>query len=259
MQELEQELGMPLLRRSTHQVTLTDAGRVLAKDGVSFLNRVDTVVQRLHSGEQALQGTITIGMSLEYSYSRHIRAFLRQFAKEHPQIVLETQVYSGSNDRTTVGSCDLFFTPCLFDDIPQQQRILARRHGIWAILPPEHPLLSKQAIYLHQLRGETIVVPYAEELFGPYAQNFRMAAHAVKGCITCIRADTLPTALYHVSLGKGICLAPLYAKRLLQDAFAIPVSQQDCTFPEYLYCNSPNNGAAACFFQQFCDFVQQSG
>ena len=57
----------------------------------------------------------------------------------------------------------LFFllTPCdytsLYEGVEKQ---LLASHGIYAILPPDHPLMAQSLISLHQLAGETLVIPY---------------------------------------------------------------------------------------------------
>lgn len=148
---------------------------------------------------------------------------------------------------------DLFFTPCLFPTLPPNvQHFLARHHGTYAILPPAHPLLTRSTIYLHQLAGQTIIVPYASELFGPYAQNWLLAEKATKGQISCIKVDNLSTALFLVSMGKGICIAPRHAKNLIGlSVFSVPIFDQLCRFDEYLYYNETGNRAAKLFFEEF--------
>ena len=50
-------------------------------------------------------------------------------------------------------------------------QLLVRRHETYLVLPAGHPLMAHSAIGLHQLSGQTLIIPYADELFGPYAQR----------------------------------------------------------------------------------------
>ena len=136
---------------------------------------------------------------------------------------------------------------------------MVRHHGTHAILPPQHPLISTSAIYLHQLAGQTIIVPHAQELFGPYAQNWMLAEKATKNQISIIKVDNLPTALFLVSMGKGICIAPRYAKNLMpSDTFDIAISDSGCRFDEYLYFNETTNEAAKLFYEEFLSTINNN-
>lgn len=253
VQELEKELGCQLLTRTTHGVALTDAGRVLAKEAPELLNKCDSALRRLRSRNAWSQGSVRIGIALEFSYSNHIRSFFQHFSGRYPDIELKYDVFSGSTPSHVASECDILLTPCVYHDIPDNiHRQFVRRHGTHAILPPQHPLISTSAIYLHQLAGQTIIVPHAQELFGPYAQNWMLAEKATKGQISIIKVDNLPTALFLVAMGKGICIAPRYAKNLMPpDTFDTTISDLNCRFDEYLYFNETGNEAARLFYEEF--------
>lgn len=252
IQQLEAEFGVPLLLRSSHSVALTEAGRVLVNEGPRLLQKCQGSLARLRGSQTVSQGKIHIGLALEYSYSRHIREFLRKFSSDYPQIELIYDIQAGKTPRQTVEAYDLFFTPCDFPELPSNmERIKFQSHGIYAILPPGHSFMAQGAIYLHQLSGQTIIVPYADELFGPYAKNYVLAEKAGKGTVSCIKVDNLATALFLVSTGKGICLAPHYVKNLLPaNSFMVSVSDRRCKFNEFLYYNQRGNHAAELFFQE---------
>lgn len=253
MQELEKELGVPLLTRNTHGVVLTEAGRVLAKEGPELINQCDSALRRLRSPGLSAQGSVRIGMGLELSYSNHIRNFFQEFLSRYPDIELKYDVYPGSTPSQMAAGCDLFFTPCVFHDLPSNAKgLLSRRHGTYAVLPPSHPLMSKSAVSLHQLAGQTIIVPYAQELFGPYAQNWMLAEKATRGQVSIIKVDNLSTALFLVAMGKGICIAPRYVKNMLSpETFTVSISDINCRFDEYLYYFETGNGAAKLFYEEY--------
>ena len=253
IQELEKELGVPLLNRSTHGVALTEAGRVLAKDGPELINKCDSAMRRLRSQNMPAQGSIHIGIGLELSYSNHIRKFIQDFLTRYPDIDLKYDVFPGNTPIQTALQYDLFFTPCTYLDLPPtMQSLVSRQHGTFAVLPPNHPLMSRPAVSLHQLLGQTIIVPHAEEVFGPYAQNWLLAEKATRGQISKIKVDNLATALFLVSMGKGICIVPRYVKNMISpETFIVSISDVNCRFDEYLYYNENGNGAAKLFFEEY--------
>lgn len=256
--ELEKEFGCALLVRDTHGTVLTEAGRVLASEGGALIQKCESAISHLRERTAPAQGRIRVGMSLEFSYSGHIRSFLGQFSRDYPQIELIYDVLPFHTPPDVVTGYDLFFTPCDFPNLPDSvERFSVNSHGIYAILPPNHALLSSGTIRLHQLKGQTIIVPYADELFGPYARNYLLTEKAVKGQLAHINVDNLSTALFLVSMGKGICLAPHYVQNLLRrDTFVVAVADRKCRFDEYLYCCKRDNSAAKLFFEEFQRYHQ---
>lgn len=253
MQALEQELGVSLFQRTTHGVSLTEAGKVLAKEAPELTGKCDSVLRRLRSQDIPAQGSIRIGIGLEFSYSGHIRSFFQSFLERYPDIELKYDVHLGSTPSQVATEYDLFFTPCVYHDLPSSvQQVLSRRHGAFAMLPPGHPFMTMPAVSLHQLAGQTLIVPYAGELFGPYAQNWMLAKKATRDQISSIPVDNLATALFLVTMGKGLCIAPQYARNLLPaETFTVSISDRNCRFDEYLYYHETGNGAAKLFFEEY--------
>ena len=253
IQAMEKELGVPLFVRTTHGVTLTEAGRLLTKEAPELVGKCDSVLRRLRSRNVPAQGNIYIGICLEFSYSNHIRRFFQSFLERYPDIELKYDVLTGSTPSSTAGQYDLLFTPCIYHDLPPSiGHLSARSHGTFAILPPGHTLMSQSAVSLHQLSGQTIIVPHAGELFGPYEQNWILAEKATRGQVSVIKVDNLSTALFLVTIGKGICIAPRYAKNMLPaETFTVSISDRSCRFDEHLYYNKTGNGAARLFFEEY--------
>lgn len=259
IQELEKELGCPVLTRTTHGVALTEAGRVLLKEAPELINKCDSALRRLRSRNTWSKGSVRVGIAMEFAYSGHIRGFFQRFSAQYPDIELKYDIFAGNTPSSTALEYDILFTPCVFHDIPENiHALLVRRHGTHAILPPQHPLISTSAIYLHQLTGQTIIVPFAQELFGPYAQNWMLAEKATKGQISTIKVDNLSTALFLVSMGKGICIAPRYAINLMPaGTFDTTISDLNCRFDEYLYYNETDNDAARLFYEEFLSTIPE--
>lgn len=253
MQAMEKELGVPLLNRTTHGVALTEAGKMLAKEAPELIAKCDSALRRLRSRNVPAQGSVYLGISLEFSYSNHIRKFFQAFLERYPDIELKYDVLQGSIPASMTTQYDLLFTPCVYPDLPDSvNHLLAGSHGTYAILPPGHGLMSLSAVSLHQLAGQTIIVPHAEELFGPYAQNWILAEKATRGQVSIIKVDNLSTALFLVTMGKGICIAPRYAKNMLPaETFTVSISDRNCRFDERLYYHETGNGAAKLFYEEY--------
>ncbi len=63
VQQLEGELGVALLERTTHEVSLTPAGRTLLRDGREVLAAADAAFERAAGVGRGLGGTVRVGVS----------------------------------------------------------------------------------------------------------------------------------------------------------------------------------------------------
>ena len=150
---------------------------------------------------------------------------------------------------------DIVFTPCEYPNLaPNICQHLIQLHGAYVVLFPGHRLLSKSLVYLRELEGETIIVPLSSELFGPYAKNWLLTQRYTHGKVNCIKVPNLPTALFYVSIGKGIAIIPKYAKNLTNgNVFISKVANDTCCFHEFMYYNKKaENEAAKLFCEKFC-------
>lgn len=254
IQALETELGVPLFKRSTHGVTLTEAGKLLSKQCEGLLEKCDRALSLTRAGNMPVKGELRIVCELEISYAAQIREFTARFMERYPDIELYFDVAAENTPPSLCSRYDLEFTPCEYAQLPQGvTKKLIGSHGTYAVLPPGHKLMTKSLIALHHLTDETLIVPYAWEPFGPYARNWLLAEKSTRGRISCIKAPNLMTALFLVSTGRGIVIAPRYVRNMLtKDIFMVGISDRDCRFNEYLYIrDSGLSGAAGLFYEEF--------
>ena len=253
IQHMEAELGVQLFVRNTHAVSLTEAGRLLAEQAERIVRQCSRAERQLRKGVFSMEGRLSIGCSTEISCASHIRAFLSAFLRQYPGIDLRLEVLARM-PRDTLDRYDVVLSPCNYFDLPEGSRaMLVRRHETYLVLPAGHPLMSRSTIGLHQLAGQTLIVPYADELFGPYAQNWQLAVRDCARKLNAIPVPNLATALLLVSLGQGVLIAPRYVHSLApSDLFLVAISNPNCRFDECLYATRPaENPAAELFIDEF--------
>ncbi len=196
---------------------------------------------------------------MPFSYSSHLHKTFQEFSSRYPDTELHYDVFSGSTLSQVAKDYDLFFTPCVYHDLPDNiHRALTHHHSTYAILPPKHPLIQTSAIYLHQLAGHTIIVPYASEPFGPYAQKLAAGRKGSKRPGIHYQGGQPVYGAVLVSMGKGICIVPRYVKNMLpRGTFDVSISDRNCRFDEHLYYNETDNSAAKLFYEKYRQVLEK--
>jgi DNA-binding transcriptional LysR family regulator len=88
LQGLEAAVGLPLLRRDTHSMSLTEAGKSLLVDARRLLAMADRLGQKLRADRDTLSGHLRIVSVVDVGQWIVSRA-LAQFRALHPQITAE--------------------------------------------------------------------------------------------------------------------------------------------------------------------------
>ncbi len=150
---LEDELGVELLRRTTHDVELTEAGALLLERGVRLLGDADALwrgVRRLAAGEI---GTIRLAYGASSAYETAPK-LLATLAERLPELEIETQVLATPAILAGVaaGSLDAGIVRCA------PSGAVLRREPQGVLLHLEHPLAARDAIGVGELRDELILI-----------------------------------------------------------------------------------------------------
>ena len=76
--DLEKEVGLPLFRRSTRQVELTDAGKALQKSAKELISRWEKMLPEVRNAvsDEARALTLTIGVDARKTYEHKVATHL---------------------------------------------------------------------------------------------------------------------------------------------------------------------------------------
>lgn len=256
IQEMEEELNTRLFYRTTHGVSLTEAGTILAQKAEALIDRCDSAVNLIQMKNFQAKGNVNVLCATELAYSSHIRLFISHFMERYPDIHTNFEVQTEGTPEELVHDShyDFIFTPCEYLNLTSNVHPhLLHQHGTYVALPVGHHLISKPQVYLRELEGETLIVPFAGEFFGPYAKNWMLAQKYTHDKVNCIKVPNLLTGLFLVSIGKGIAIIPRYARNLVNNnIFLSRIANELCCFNEYMYYReTPENGAAKLFYEEF--------
>jgi DNA-binding transcriptional LysR family regulator len=165
---LEQELGVELLHRTTHEFELTEAGEFLLASGPALLSAADELwrsVRRYGTGER---GGVTVAYGASASYETAPR-LLQALAESHPGIKLTTAVRSVDEIVAGLrnGSVDLGLVRCAPEVAGLDARMVRmERQGV--LLRSDHRLASSSALAVADLADETVLLHPREGNPGHY-------------------------------------------------------------------------------------------
>ncbi|CAB5513341.1 HTH-type transcriptional regulator DmlR [Achromobacter anxifer] len=97
IKQLEQELGVALLTRSTRRLALTEAGEGFYRHCARLLREAEAAVDEARSGQSALSGSLRVTASVDYG-NRVVAPALAAFAREHPGLQVSYRAGSAHAD-----------------------------------------------------------------------------------------------------------------------------------------------------------------
>jgi DNA-binding transcriptional LysR family regulator len=217
LKELEQELGVTLLERTSRRIALTRAGEDALRDARAVLAAADLLKRRAREAAKGLMGTLSIGFISLPAYS-FLPAALRRFTEDYQRVKVELQ--EGTTDqilrdveRGTLDVGLVFQTP---DLAPALQSRLVHREPLVAALPASHPLAAGKTVSVAKLANERFLG--FERHMGPLVFDAVVA--------TCMRhgfsPDIFPARQMHtivslVSGGIGVALVPACVQALQRE------------------------------------------
>jgi DNA-binding transcriptional LysR family regulator len=158
IRQLERELEVSLLTRSTRRVELTAAGEAYLKRAVAVLDAVDDAGQQARRIAMGVEGQLTIGCVGSATYSvlpRLVRALRDELP--HVEISIRGEMLAPAQlDALRAGDIDIALLRPPVDDAAIRVEVL-RRDRLIAALPAEHPLAQRDLLRVGDLRGEDFI------------------------------------------------------------------------------------------------------
>jgi DNA-binding transcriptional LysR family regulator len=155
---LEQELGVELLHRTTHEFELTEAGEFLLERGPPLLTAIDELWRSVRSYGTGERGAVVVAYGASASYETAPR-LLHALAESHPGIATTTAVRSLGEivAGVTGGSIDLGLVRCFSaNSVLETRMIRLERQGL--VLRRDHRLASTAEVRVAELADETLLL-----------------------------------------------------------------------------------------------------
>jgi DNA-binding transcriptional LysR family regulator len=155
VQSLERELGVTLLDRSSHPVSLTDAGRALLEEARKTLAAADAAVEAVDEVRGGLRGTVHLGtMQYRRGSRASVAQIIRAFSQQHPAVRVVTRHSGGSTEmveQVRSGLLDLAFVGLGGEQPDGVLLTTLAREPMALVCHREHPLAENRQVRLEDL------------------------------------------------------------------------------------------------------------
>lgn len=232
IQQIEQELGVQLLVRSSRPIRLTDAGRLFYEEAQQVLGRVEQMkdaARRIGHGQRRV---ISIGFVASTLYAG-LPTVVRRLRQARPDAdVRLVEMMSGPQvDGLKSGRIDVGFGRMRSSD-PSVERQVLREERLVVAIPPAFALAAEDApLKPAALKGQKLVV-YPSEPRPSFADQVLslLGEHGVRPPQLQEVRD-LQTALGLVAAETGVCLIPASARLLRSDLHYRLIDDPQATSP----------------------------
>lgn len=159
IKQLENELDTPLLIRSSHKVTLSEAGELILPHVRRVIYEAESCADRINDLNKLASGSLSIGVT--YSFSPILTETLLLFMKQYPKVRLNIY-YKPMNElmellKERVVDFVLAFKPTR--SIEGVESHILFQNYLAAIVSEHHPLASKERVTVAELRTYDLALP----------------------------------------------------------------------------------------------------
>jgi DNA-binding transcriptional LysR family regulator len=211
---LEDELGVPLLQRTTRQVMLTRAGLSLLDESRQIISRLEGATRTVRDAAASTSRTLRIG-AIDAASASFLPDALVRFRDENAKIAVHfvEAMTAPLMQMLETGRLDMCLTrpPRKLGDSTFE---VLRVERPLVLLPAAHPLAHASTITMRDLVSEPFVIP--SKRGRPYAHDLVMTYFEQAGTVpnVVIEATEKPAVLSCVAAGLGLALAPDWVSRL---------------------------------------------
>ena len=156
---LEQEIGLPLFERKSHEVYLTEAGKELRPYAQNAVNSAEACVDHMNDLKEMLTGELNIGVT--FSFSNIMSETLIAFLHAYPHVKLNIQYRTMQElmDGLKKRELDLVlaFKPLKNEKAVDSRAIFSNR--LAAIVNVNHPLARLSSVKLSDLERYDLILP----------------------------------------------------------------------------------------------------
>ena len=224
---LERELGVRLLERNHHSVSLTAAGAVFLHHARDVLSGVENAASTARRAAQGEIGSLALGFGGSAAYA-FMPAILRQFRDRYPavKVSLDQLALIDQIDALRSGRIDIGLVLLPYEDRTIRFEPMMRDRLVVAVAS-DHRLAQLSGVRLKELKSFDFVGFSRSGRFGYHAHTLDLCRRA--GFLPRLVKETAPmvSVIGLVASGLGIAIVPSMAQRLhISDVRYIPIKDR---------------------------------
>jgi LysR family cyn operon transcriptional activator len=226
IQQLEEELGLPLFHRIGRRVSLTEAGKVFLEHAERSLHELDKAVERTADLKGLVKGKLRLS-SLSVFGNELMPSWITTFHAIYPHIIMDLKTGNSDNIEEDLqsGRIDLAlsYVPST-NELFQSETLFTEQ--VFLVVAKEHPLAGRTEINLQDLNNVPLALG-SRRLAGRrmidsfffenrILPNVIVETDDLPGLLKIISAGAVASLLARVTVGKssGLCLIPIAGKQL---------------------------------------------
>src|SRR5689334_51271 len=209
VQDLEEEIGVDLFKRSPRGVTLTAEGKLFLEEARELLKRADESVEKVRALARGEYGELHVG----YEPSPTVEILppaLAAFQKTVPRV--KVLLHDLSSDELIAGLQNGKFelaimVPPAGDQTAGIHFEVLRTYPLCVAMTAMHPFARTKSIPLEKLAAEPLVVLRRKDYPESYLYLDRLFASIGAKPLIAVECDSASSLITEVEAGRGIALA----------------------------------------------------
>jgi DNA-binding transcriptional LysR family regulator len=157
--ELEKQLGVKLLNRTTRSVSITKHGERLSEIAIRVLGELQEAVESIHSEAMLEQGLLVISCMFSVAET-FLPELMRDFKRRYPSIQVELRdtVGDGTVDLVTAGHADFgIYTPVVGQEDIVFEPLM--EDELFVVARLDHPMARVRSITLAEVTQHDMIGP----------------------------------------------------------------------------------------------------
>ena len=238
---LEESLGVKLLIRESRGLKLTEAGKLLYREGKLLLEKTEELERAVRNAESSEKGNVSVASI--YLYSKELNDLYGAFCSNYPDIVLGIYHHELSEVLGLVsrGEADagVTFSYVLPRNEEEFEFRKVAEERFCVVCAEEHPLASKKIVKAEELRNESYV--------GVGQQRSGFTKRLEEQVLTndpgreTLSVPTLESLFLQVRRGNGVSLVPYpMARELGKNCALLDIEDIDSRFDIVVFWRKDN-------------------